>query len=95
MSYSRQVSQALDEEHRANLELLGRAERAFTRSGDPEQPAIARQIDDPHSSAPDLAIEFVVRAQHALNVRAQLSVGCGGCYRFWHALGGFGSFVPS
>ncbi len=44
MSHSRQVSQALDEEHRANLELLGRAERAFTRSGDPEQPALAGQL---------------------------------------------------
>lgn len=33
MSYQRQVSHALDEEHRANLELLGRVEQAFARSG--------------------------------------------------------------
>ena len=33
MSYRRQVSQALDDEHRANLDLLGRVEQAFARAG--------------------------------------------------------------
>ena len=32
MSFQRQVSRALDEEHRANLDLLGRIEQAFTRA---------------------------------------------------------------
>lgn len=32
MDYERQVSRALDEEHRANLELLGRVEQAFARA---------------------------------------------------------------
>ncbi len=31
MSFQRQVSRALDEEHRTNLELLGRVEQAFAR----------------------------------------------------------------
>lgn len=44
MSFSRQVSQALDDEHRANLDLLGRAERAFARAGDPESPALAGKL---------------------------------------------------
>lgn len=33
MSYRRQVSRALDEEHRTNLDLLGRVGYAFARSG--------------------------------------------------------------
>ena len=32
MSFQRQVSHALDEEHRANLELLGRVEQALARA---------------------------------------------------------------
>ncbi len=44
MSFSRQVSQALDEEHRANLELLGRAERVFARDDDPEAQQLAGQL---------------------------------------------------
>ena len=32
MDYQRQVSRALDEEHRANLELLDRVEQAFSRA---------------------------------------------------------------
>ena len=44
MSFSRQVSQALDDEHRANLELLGRAERVFARSDDPEAASLAGQL---------------------------------------------------
>lgn len=44
MSLSRQVSQALDDEHRANLDLLGRAERAFARVADPDAPALAGQL---------------------------------------------------
>ena len=34
MSYQRQVSRVLDDEHRANLELLARVEHAFSRAGD-------------------------------------------------------------
>jgi hemerythrin-like domain-containing protein len=45
VSYRRNVSQALDEEHRANLDLLGRVEQAFARSGrgagDPELARLA------------------------------------------------------
>lgn len=44
MSFSRQVSQALDDEHRANLELLGRAERVFARADDPEAAQLAGQL---------------------------------------------------
>jgi hemerythrin-like domain-containing protein len=33
MSFQRQVSQALDTEHRANIDLLGRLELAFARAG--------------------------------------------------------------
>ena len=44
MSFMRQVSQALDDEHRANLELLGRAERVFSRADDPEAQALAGQL---------------------------------------------------
>ena len=32
MSYQRQVSRTLDDEHRVNLELLGRIEQAFARA---------------------------------------------------------------
>ena len=49
MSYSRQVSRTLDEEHRAHLELLGRVERALARGDDAElqalAAALARQLD--------------------------------------------------
>ncbi|MBX3643419.1 MAG: hemerythrin domain-containing protein [Rubrivivax sp.] len=44
MSFSRQVSQALDDEHRSHLDLLGRAERAFARADDPEVPALAARL---------------------------------------------------
>jgi hemerythrin-like domain-containing protein len=56
MSYQRQVSHALDEEHRTNLDLLGRVEQAFVRVGrdggvrDPEVArlagALARHLDE-------------------------------------------------
>lgn len=45
MTFERQVSRALDDEHRANLELLGRVEQAFGRAlvpGAPRDPALAR-----------------------------------------------------
>ncbi len=45
MDFSRQVSHALDDEHRANLELLGRVEQAFVRaprSGAARDPELAR-----------------------------------------------------
>jgi hemerythrin-like domain-containing protein len=45
MSYLRQVSQALDREHRANLDLLGRVEQAFVRaprSGAARDPDLAK-----------------------------------------------------
>ena len=32
MNYQRQVSRTLDDEHRANLDLLGRVEQAFARA---------------------------------------------------------------
>ena len=44
MNFQRQVSRALDEEHRANLELLDRVERAFgraSRPGEPRDPGLA------------------------------------------------------
>lgn len=41
MSYSRQVSQALDDEHRNSLELLGRLEHAFARPDDSQLQALA------------------------------------------------------
>jgi hemerythrin-like domain-containing protein len=44
MSFSRQVSQALDDEHRSNLELLGRAERVFARADDPEASQLAGRL---------------------------------------------------
>lgn len=44
MSFSRQVSQALDDEHRNNLDLLGRAEHAFARANDPEIPSLAGRL---------------------------------------------------
>lgn len=49
MTFARQVSQALDEEHRASLELVGRLERALARSADSELPllagALGRQLE--------------------------------------------------
>lgn len=42
MSFARQVSQALDSEHRANLDLLGRVELAFARAG---RAGMARDAD--------------------------------------------------
>ncbi|MDO9096061.1 MAG: hemerythrin domain-containing protein [Rubrivivax sp.] len=44
MSYLSQVSRALDDEHRSNLELLGRAERVFARAGDPETAPLAGRL---------------------------------------------------
>jgi hemerythrin-like domain-containing protein len=44
MSFARQVSQALDAEHRASLELVGRIERALVRGADPELPALAAAL---------------------------------------------------
>ncbi len=46
MSFRRQVSNALDDEHRANLDLLGRVEASFARVGrsgarDPELASLA------------------------------------------------------
>jgi hemerythrin-like domain-containing protein len=41
MSPSRQVSRALDDEHRANLELLGRIEQALVRGTDVQLTALA------------------------------------------------------
>ena len=41
MSFTRQVSRLLDDEHRANLELLGRLEKALARNADAELPALA------------------------------------------------------
>jgi DUF438 domain-containing protein len=56
MSFQRQVSQTLDKEHRANLDLLGRVELAFARAGrtgtarDPDlgqlAGALARQLEE-------------------------------------------------
>ena len=45
MEFRRQVSRALDEEHRANLELMGRVEQAFARaarSAEARDPELAR-----------------------------------------------------
>jgi hemerythrin-like domain-containing protein len=45
MTFNRQVSRALDDEHRANLELLGRVEQAFARaprSGAAREPDLAK-----------------------------------------------------
>lgn len=45
MTFNRQVSRALDDEHRANLELLGRVEQAFARaprSGAAREPGLAK-----------------------------------------------------
>ena len=45
MSFQRQVSHALDDEHRANLDLLGRVEQAFarvSRAGASREPALAQ-----------------------------------------------------
>lgn len=44
MNHPCQVSRALDEEHRANLDLLGRAERAWAQQAHAERPAIAAQL---------------------------------------------------
>jgi hemerythrin-like domain-containing protein len=49
MTFARQVSQALDDEHRASLELAGRLERALARAADAELStlagALARQLE--------------------------------------------------
>jgi hemerythrin-like domain-containing protein len=48
MSYQRQVSRTLDDEHRVNLELLGRVEQAFARAarfGNGRDPELARLAD--------------------------------------------------
>lgn len=44
MNFTRQTANALDDEHRANLELLGRAERVFARAADAEWPPLAAQL---------------------------------------------------
>lgn len=44
MSYSRQVSRTLDDEHRASLELLGRVERALARGDDAEWLSLAAPL---------------------------------------------------
>ncbi len=44
MTYSRQVSRTLDDEHRASLELLGRVERALARSDDAEWLSLAAPL---------------------------------------------------
>ena len=36
--------------------------------------AIFRAVDDTHAAAPNLAVQLVVRAEHALDVRAQLRI---------------------
>ena len=43
-SFSRQVTRALDEEHRATLDLLDRVERAFPRAGQPRDAELARLV---------------------------------------------------
>jgi hemerythrin-like domain-containing protein len=51
MTFQRQVSHALDEEHRSNLDFLGRVEQAFARaprsgaSRDPELQRLARTLE--------------------------------------------------
>jgi hemerythrin-like domain-containing protein len=45
MSFQRQVSRALDDEHRANLEILGQVEKGFARSlgeGSAQDPDLSR-----------------------------------------------------
>ena len=44
MSYRRQVSRALDEEHRATLDLMDRVERAFARAGRAHDPELAKLV---------------------------------------------------
>jgi hemerythrin-like domain-containing protein len=44
MSFTRQVARTLDDEHRANLELLERVERALARGDDAQLPALAGQL---------------------------------------------------
>src|SRR5678815_4284043 len=53
------------------------------------QAFVARLVDDAHSPASDFAIELVMRAQNALDVRAQLLV-CRGCEWFGHSGNGDG-----
>lgn len=59
MSFMRQTSNLLDDEHRANLALLERVEHALARAGDPELPALAsklvRQLE--HEIGPHFAFE--------------------------------------
>ena len=38
------------------------------------QASIFRPVDDAHSATADLAVQLVVRAEHALDVRAQLRI---------------------
>lgn len=49
MNFSRHVSRTLDDEHRSNLELLGKVEAACTRGGDAAlaglAPALLRQLE--------------------------------------------------
>jgi hemerythrin-like domain-containing protein len=44
MSYRRQVSRALDEEHRATLDLMDRVERAFAHAGRAHDPELAKLV---------------------------------------------------
>ena len=44
MEYRRQVSRALDEEHRATLDLMDRVERAFARAGRAHDPELAKLV---------------------------------------------------
>ena len=55
MNYARQVSQALDEEHRSSLELLGQLERALTSRGEAER-----------SSLPPLLASLVRQLEHEI-----------------------------
>ena len=38
------------------------------------EPTIFRPIDDAHAATTNLAVQLVVRAEHALDVRAQLRI---------------------
>lgn len=44
MNYARQVSQALDDEHRSTLELTGKLERALARNAEAELPPLASAL---------------------------------------------------
>ena len=50
----------------------------------PLEPAVARQIHDPHAAASDLTVELERRRQHLLDAREKLSVG-GRRHRIGHS----------